>query len=56
MSINSSFSANPDAPIGGYKHSGMGRENGSFGITEFVNTKFVSYNAGGSDAVGVPGD
>ena len=48
MSINSSFSANPDAPIGGYKHSGMGRENGSFGITEFVNAKFVSYNAGGS--------
>jgi acyl-CoA reductase-like NAD-dependent aldehyde dehydrogenase len=56
MSINSSFSANPDAPIGGYKHSGMGREGGSFGMTEFVNTKFVSYNAGGSDAVGVPGD
>ena len=48
MSINSSFSANPDAPIGGYKHSGMGRENGSFGVTEFTNSKFVSYNAGGS--------
>jgi acyl-CoA reductase-like NAD-dependent aldehyde dehydrogenase len=56
MSINSSFSANPDAPIGGYKHSGMGRENGSFGITEFTNAKFVSYSAGGSDAVSVPGD
>jgi acyl-CoA reductase-like NAD-dependent aldehyde dehydrogenase len=56
MSLNSSFSANPDAPIGGYKHSGMGRENGSFGITEFTNAKFVSYNAGGSDAVGVPAD
>jgi acyl-CoA reductase-like NAD-dependent aldehyde dehydrogenase len=56
MSINSSFSANPDAPIGGYKHSGMGRENGSFGIEEFTNAKFVSYNAGGSDAVGVPVD
>jgi acyl-CoA reductase-like NAD-dependent aldehyde dehydrogenase len=56
MSINSSFSANPDAPVGGYKHSGMGRENGSFGLTEFVNSKFVSYNAGGSDAVGLPGD
>ncbi|HUE61015.1 MAG TPA: aldehyde dehydrogenase family protein [Acidimicrobiales bacterium] len=56
MSINSSFSANPDAPIGGYKHSGMGRENGSFGITEYINAKFVSYNAGGSDAVGVGGD
>jgi betaine-aldehyde dehydrogenase len=56
MSINSSFSANPDAPIGGYKHSGMGRENGSFGVREFTNAKFVSYNAGGSDAVGVPAD
>jgi hypothetical protein len=35
-----------------YKHSGMGRENGSFGITEYTNAKFVSYSAGGSEAVG----
>jgi acyl-CoA reductase-like NAD-dependent aldehyde dehydrogenase len=48
MNINSTTSGHPDAPFGGYKHSGMGREGGSFGITEFTNTKFVSYNAGGS--------
>jgi acyl-CoA reductase-like NAD-dependent aldehyde dehydrogenase len=48
ININNSFIANPDAPIGGYKHSGMGREGGSFGITEFTNAKFVSYNVGGS--------
>jgi acyl-CoA reductase-like NAD-dependent aldehyde dehydrogenase len=48
MNINSSTNANPDAPFGGYKHSGMGREGGSFGITEFINTKFVSWTAGGS--------
>jgi betaine-aldehyde dehydrogenase len=48
MNINNSFIANPDAPIGGYKHSGMGREGGPFGITEFTNAKGVTYNAGGS--------
>lgn len=48
MNINNSFIANPDAPIGGYKHSGMGREGGLFGITEFTNAKGVTYNAAGS--------
>jgi acyl-CoA reductase-like NAD-dependent aldehyde dehydrogenase len=48
MNINNSFIAHPDAPIGGYKHSGMGREGGLFGITEFTNAKGVTYNAGGS--------
>jgi len=48
MNINNSFIANPDAPIGGYKHSGMGREDGLFGITEFTNAKGVTGNAGGS--------
>ena len=48
MNINNSFIVNPDAPIGGYKHSGMGREGGTFGITEFTNAKSVTYNAGGS--------
>jgi acyl-CoA reductase-like NAD-dependent aldehyde dehydrogenase len=48
MNINSSFAYNPDVPIGGYKHSGMGREGGLFGIAEFINIKGVPHNRGGS--------
>ncbi|MGH2938814.1 MAG: aldehyde dehydrogenase family protein [Solirubrobacterales bacterium] len=46
MNINSQTVGHPDAPFGGYKHSGMGRENGLVGISEFVNSKFVSWTAG----------
>ena len=48
MNINSSFAYNPDVPIGGYKHSGMGREGGLVGITEFTNIKGVPYSTGGA--------
>ena len=30
---------NPDAPFGGYKQSGVGREAGGFGLEEFLETK-----------------
>jgi acyl-CoA reductase-like NAD-dependent aldehyde dehydrogenase len=30
---------NPLAPLGGYKQSGVGRENGRFGFEEFLETK-----------------
>jgi aldehyde dehydrogenase (NAD+) len=30
---------NPQAPFGGYKQSGHGRENGRYGIEEFLTTK-----------------
>jgi aldehyde dehydrogenase (NAD+) len=32
---------NPDAPFGGYKHSGLGREFGRFGLEEFLEIKSV---------------
>ena len=32
----------PDAPFGGYKHSGIGREAGKYGLEEFLEIKSVS--------------
>lgn len=32
---------NPLAPFGGYKHSGVGRENGTAGLEEFLETKAI---------------
>ncbi|MEV4128916.1 aldehyde dehydrogenase family protein [Nocardia sp. NPDC049707] len=46
VNINSSFGFNPDAPFGGYKQSGLGREGGSYGIAEFLEEKFISWPVG----------
>jgi aldehyde dehydrogenase (NAD+) len=32
---------NPMAPFGGYKHSGVGREMGTAGLEEFLETKSI---------------
>jgi aldehyde dehydrogenase (NAD+) len=31
----------PNVPFGGFKHSGIGRENGSDGLHEYLETKSV---------------
>ena len=40
ISINGA-TTNPDAPFGGFKQSGYGRERGQFGIEEFLTTKAI---------------
>ncbi len=39
--INNYFNATPQSPVGGYKHSGYGRENGIEGMKAFTQVKSV---------------
>jgi len=41
VGINQGIVSNPAAPFGGVKHSGFGREGGSEGIEEYLETKYV---------------
>ncbi len=41
VGINQGVVSNPAAPFGGVKQSGLGREGGSVGIDEFLETKYV---------------
>jgi succinate-semialdehyde dehydrogenase/glutarate-semialdehyde dehydrogenase len=41
VGINQGVVSNPAAPFGGMKHSGFGREGGSEGIEEYLETKYV---------------
>jgi succinate-semialdehyde dehydrogenase/glutarate-semialdehyde dehydrogenase len=40
--INTGLLSDPAAPFGGTKHSGIGREGGRHGITEFLETKYIA--------------
>jgi acyl-CoA reductase-like NAD-dependent aldehyde dehydrogenase len=42
MSVNGGMWHAPDAPFGGYKQSGIGRENGVAGLEEFLQTKLIA--------------
>ncbi len=39
--INNNFNATTQSPVGGYKQSGNGRENGFEGMAAFLQTKSV---------------
>jgi succinate-semialdehyde dehydrogenase/glutarate-semialdehyde dehydrogenase len=42
VGLNQGLVSNPAAPFGGIKHSGLGREGGTVGIEEFLETKYVA--------------
>jgi aldehyde dehydrogenase (NAD+) len=46
MSVNGGAPVGPDMPFGGYKHSGIGRQNGIAGFEQYVETKSVAWPAG----------
>ncbi|WP_283608326.1 aldehyde dehydrogenase family protein, partial [Mycolicibacterium poriferae] len=41
VGLNQGVVSNPAAPFGGVKASGLGREGGSVGIDEFLETKYI---------------
>jgi aldehyde dehydrogenase (NAD+) len=45
ISVNGGMWHAPDAPFGGYKESGIGRENGVAGLEEFLQTKLLATSA-----------
>ncbi|MGH8878220.1 MAG: NAD-dependent succinate-semialdehyde dehydrogenase [Stackebrandtia sp.] len=42
IGLNQGIVSNPAAPFGGVKHSGLGREGGTVGIEEFLETKYIA--------------
>jgi len=42
VSVNGAQYFCVDAPFGGYRESGLGRENGSLGYEEYLETKLVA--------------
>ena len=44
VGLNQGMVSNAGAPFGGIKHSGFGREGGSEGIEEYLETKYVAVN------------
>jgi succinate-semialdehyde dehydrogenase / glutarate-semialdehyde dehydrogenase len=45
LGVNQGLVSNPAAPFGGVKQSGLGREGGSVGIDEYLETKYLAINA-----------
>jgi aldehyde dehydrogenase (NAD+) len=42
MNVNGAFFFSPNAPFGGYKQSGIGREMGVEGFEEYLETKTIA--------------
>ena len=46
VGVNDGLPSTPQAPFGGVKASGLGREGGKWGIEEFLDLKYVSIALG----------
>jgi succinate-semialdehyde dehydrogenase/glutarate-semialdehyde dehydrogenase len=46
VGVNRGVISDPAAPFGGVKESGFGREGGTEGIEEYLETKYVAMNVG----------
>jgi succinate-semialdehyde dehydrogenase/glutarate-semialdehyde dehydrogenase len=46
IGVNTGLVSNAAAPFGGVKHSGLGREGGTEGIDEFLETVYLGIPAG----------
>ncbi|MFI5730066.1 NAD-dependent succinate-semialdehyde dehydrogenase [Kribbella sp. NPDC051587] len=44
IGLNQGIVSNPAAPFGGVKQSGLGREGGTVGIDEYLETKYIAIN------------
>jgi aldehyde dehydrogenase (NAD+) len=47
LSVNGNMWFHVDSPFGGYKQSGLGRENGEMGFEEYLETKVIGVTAQG---------
>ena len=47
LSVNGGSWFQPDVPFGGYKQSGIGRENGKEGFEEYLEIKAIGLPTGG---------
>jgi succinate-semialdehyde dehydrogenase/glutarate-semialdehyde dehydrogenase len=43
VGVNDGLPSTPQAPFGGFKESGLGREGGKWGLDEYLETKYVSW-------------
>ncbi|WP_342387942.1 NAD-dependent succinate-semialdehyde dehydrogenase [Salinicoccus bachuensis] len=44
IGLNDGGPSTPQAPFGGFKESGLGREGGYYGIEDYLETKYISLN------------
>ena len=49
VGANDGLPATPQAPFGGFKESGLGREGGKWGLEEYLETKYVSWGVEPTD-------
>lgn len=42
MGVNDGLPSTPQAPFGGIKYSGIGREGGTWGLDEYLEVKYLS--------------